>query len=216
MASILPTTGIRQLYIARNAIGDHGAAAIAEACRRCPYAIVSFVSSYNRFLSLIDFSDNAIGVKGGKAIGDSLKAIKSITSLSLTKNNLGNMGVKYLSDSLKEVTSLVSLYIGVYELYFYLISKANNEIDQAGAAVLAEDLKQNKSLTLLDISGNKIGDEGANLIINALKLSGNAISTLDLSSNMIGDATGVEIAEMLRVNTTLTSLNLRNNFLVEK
>lgn len=52
------------------------------------------------------------------------------------------------------------------------------------------------------------GDEGSTLL--AQKLSGNGLLlTLDLGSNGIGDVGAAALAEGLKLNTTLKSLDLR-------
>ena len=57
---------------------------------------------------------------------------------------------------------------------------------------------------------NKIGDEGANAIAEALKVNA-VVTTLDLSGNNIGVEGAKAIAEALKVNAVLTKLNLKYN-----
>ncbi|CAF1667628.1 unnamed protein product, partial [Adineta ricciae] len=67
-----------------------------------------------------------------------------------------------------------------------------------------------QTLTALYLSGNRIGDEGAQHIANALRTN-TTLTTLDLSGNEIGDEGAQHIADALRTNTTLTTLHLSWN-----
>ena len=72
-----------------------------------------------------------------------------------------------------------------------------------------EFLKVNSTLTTLNLRGNLIDVEGAVVIAEALKLNVSLIS-LDLCSNRI-EAGALAIAEALKVNSALTSLQICEN-----
>ncbi|CAF1337511.1 unnamed protein product [Adineta steineri] len=86
-------------------------------------------------------------------------------------------------------------------------------------------LQDNKTLTQLCLSNNKIGDKGAQYLSEALKKN-TALTTLDLSYNQIGNKGAQYLSEALQKNTvrekpftlgsshviqTLTTLQLQNN-----
>ena len=85
-----------------------------------------------------------------------------------------------------------------------------NSIGDAGAIALAEALKVNRKLTSLDIGHNEIGPRGAKALVEALK-SNRALSTLILYKNSIGASGATAIAEMLKYNRKLHTLELGNN-----
>jgi hypothetical protein len=62
-------------------------------------------------------------------------------------------------------------------------------------------------LTDLRLQHNKIGDEGAKAIGDALHVNG-VLTTLNLSLNSIGIEGAEAIGDALRVNSVLTSLDL--------
>ena len=62
----------------------------------------------------------------------------------------------------------------------------------------------------MTLASNNIGDEGAKAIADALK-SNTSLTTIDLRGNNIGDEGAKAIAEALKGNTSLTSINLSNN-----
>merc|ERR1712003_501997 len=57
-----------------------------------------------------------------------------------------------------------------------------------GAQEIADALRENSTLTTLDLSGNNVKDEGAVSLADALEVN-KTLSTLSLSSNYIGDVT---------------------------
>ena len=68
-------------------------------------------------------------------------------------------------------------------------------------------LKQNNSLTWLDLSSNFIDEKGGNEIASYLATN-TSLTFLDLSLNPIGQRAATKIMEALQTNNSLTSLNL--------
>ena len=60
------------------------------------------------------------------------------------------------------------------------------------------------------LGSNRLGDQDATAIADALKVNG-ALTTLDLDYNEIGDHGATAIADALKVNGVLTTLWLTNN-----
>ena len=79
------------------------------------------------------------------------------------------------------------------------------------ATVVAEILKSNTSVTTVRLNRNTaIGDEGAKALAEALKVNA-TVETLDLQSCGIGDDGAAALAEALGSNTSLTRLELDRN-----
>ncbi|KJE97840.1 interleukin-1 receptor-associated kinase 4 [Capsaspora owczarzaki ATCC 30864] len=87
---------------------------------------------------------------------------------------------------------------------------SRNRIGDEEAKAIAEALKVNTTLTHLFLGGNQIGDAGARAIAEALKVN-KTVTLLSLSENQIGDVGAQAIAEVLKVNTMLKDLNLNKN-----
>ncbi|KJE97284.1 hypothetical protein CAOG_07718 [Capsaspora owczarzaki ATCC 30864] len=85
---------------------------------------------------------------------------------------------------------------------------SGHRIDDAGAKVIAEALKSNRTLTSIDLSANQIGFDGGQAIAEALKSNG-TLTALNLNNNSIGDTGAQAFAEALEHNETLTDLDLR-------
>ncbi|KAL9965620.1 hypothetical protein ACROYT_G029447 [Oculina patagonica] len=83
-------------------------------------------------------------------------------------------------------------------------------ITGADAVVLAEALKCNSSLTVLNLYSNNIGDHGAAGLAEALQ-NNTSLTGLNLCFNNIGDHGAAGLAEALQNNTSLTELYLSVN-----
>ncbi|XP_078381248.1 NACHT, LRR and PYD domains-containing protein 3-like [Oculina patagonica] len=83
-------------------------------------------------------------------------------------------------------------------------------ITGTGAVVLAKALKGNSSLTVLNLSGNNIGDHGATGLAGALRKNA-SLRELNLFGNNIGDVGATGLAGALDENSSLTWLDLSAN-----
>lgn len=89
-----------------------------------------------------------------------------------------------------------------------------NKVDPRGLEVLAEALKVNRGLTLLDLSMNPLGGSADSRGIENLKQAlavNNTLTDLSLSSVGLSSEAAVTLAEALPLNNTLTRLDLTFN-----
>ncbi|XP_004345402.1 hypothetical protein CAOG_05812 [Capsaspora owczarzaki ATCC 30864] len=91
-----------------------------------------------------------------------------------------------------------------------MISLREKQIGEAGAHAIAEALKVNKTLTVLDLGNRQIGVAAVKALAEALNVS-TTLTTLDLGHTEIDHVDIQAIAGALKVNTTLTWLNLGEN-----
>ena len=75
---------------------------------------------------------------------------------------------------------------------------------------IAEQLKSNQHLRLLNIPWNNFDDEAVQLLSNALEFN-TVLEDLDISSNGVGPAGAAFVSVSLCRNTSLRSLNLGDN-----
>jgi len=68
---------------------------------------------------------------------------------------------------------------------------------------------------LLDLDYNRIGDEGAEALGEAIKTNP-SITKLNLNRNQIGDEGAIALAEALQTNTSITALGLYGNQIENK
>ena len=89
------------------------------------------------------------------------------------------------------------------------LSLADSFIGDAGCVVLAKYLREKPGVTVLDLRGNNIGAEGMKTLAGLLRPP-TAIESLNLEWNNAHQGLA-PLADVLASNTTLTSLDLRNN-----
>jgi Ran GTPase-activating protein (RanGAP) involved in mRNA processing and transport len=166
-------------------------------------------------------------VTGIAKLAEVLSDNSSLKFINLCKNKLGNEG--------KEVLGLKLLQSETSRIEFintdgWSIKRKDREFNVAhcqlgksDAFLMAGLLSQNQRLTIVDISGNRIGPDGCKMISRAL-VDNACITHLDLSVNSLGenytfpdwraDLTGLaELTTVLQHNKKLTSLNLADNAL---
>ena len=73
--------------------------------------------------------------------------------------------------------------------------------------MLAEALKEDNSITHLDLSHNNIGTQGAIALAEALK-ENNSIIYINLDTNNIGDIGAAALAEALKINQNIIHIDL--------
>lgn len=85
-----------------------------------------------------------------------------------------------------------------------------SKLYNAEAIALAERLKGNNDITVIDLAHNEIGDEGVEALANGLR-NNRSIKRLSLENNKIGEKGGVALAQVLEFNTSLELLSLTTN-----
>jgi GTP pyrophosphokinase len=180
-------------------------------------------------LTALDFSLNAIGDSGTKAIAVSLPS--SLAHLRLSHNRIADSGARALAAALaqSQVTALDLRQnsigdAGACELLPLLvdsslrqISLAGNQLGDEAAAVVAELLALGVSnishiaddapnANRIDLSDNRIGAVGVGCIAEALTSS--SVESLSLAGNPLGDAGLLELAQHLSAMSNLRSLDI--------
>jgi hypothetical protein len=91
----------------------------------------------------------------------------------------------------------------------------NVMIGLIGAKELAKIIRHNPNLSLVDLSGNRLGPQAMPHIADALR-SCPHVKTLNLSGNEIRDEGAIMLASLLRRHPTITECSLHNNNIGEK
>jgi Ran GTPase-activating protein (RanGAP) involved in mRNA processing and transport len=129
----------------------------------------------------------------------------SVTKILVDWNQLGDEGTTNLCDALREST--VSK---VQEL-----SLIGNGIGPDGAKAIAALCAVCASLTKILVGWNRLGNEGATILCDALRESAvvTKVQELDLSNNNIGPEGAKAVAAMAAVVASITSVDLSSNTL---
>ena len=242
--SIKCCSSLHWLDLSLNRIGDEGAAALVSSLdSRSNFklhlfgncisdSIIARVCSKNNreLLQTLDIT-NCIGDVGLACIDSLMKewtpplsTVKTLHTLYLQSCNNSPDGIKCVANILSRFTSLQSVSLidmnicdeGV-RLFFdslqwrciSVLILSHNKIGDDGARAIAHALRGCEVLSVLDLSGNCIGDEGARARAHALR-GCEVLSVLDLSGNGIQDAGAAALSEALRC-CKLQRLSLASN-----
>jgi Ran GTPase-activating protein (RanGAP) involved in mRNA processing and transport len=185
--------GLKRLYLGNNKqIGDEGCILLASSLKR------------STTLGVLDLTNCDIGSKGAKALGAALALNKSLHTLYLSENPaIGVDGMKELAAGLVDNKKLKILDVGNCGIgddgciaLAELLSKSNvveqlflrkNNISEKGSAALADSLaNKNRSLKLLNLDYNTIGDVGARPFMLAIR-ENDVIEKIEFDDKSISD-----------------------------
>ena len=181
LSTFIPIT---HLFLRSCHIGDRE----VEILTRCEYLLS---------LKALDLSYNHITCKGMESVVKIIKSAANLTYFSSFRNPIGDDGIQLFS-SLK-FKHLVQLTIG-------LIDREMTEV--ITTCGLCECLKLNNSLQSLEISYNKIKDNGLTGLIHNLP---NTLVQLIIPFCSFTHDGAVSIGNMLKVNQTLKHLQIAGN-----
>ena len=165
---------------------------------------------------------NYIGPEAIKILCEALKVNTTCKSLWLKRNPVGAEGAKHLSEMLRSNNTLTLLDLdncglldkGVEALCSYNTVNLKhiyidaNGITPTGAREIANWCKMNKNvIKSFYVSINRIGDEGASLICDAL-MGSTSLKRLSMGSNRLTDAVGGKIVDLALSCKKLISLSL--------
>ena len=164
-------------------------------------------------LEHIELTDCDIGPVEAQHLAQALRVNTSVKTLNLICNHLHDEGAKTLAEMLggngAESSGTVNTTLEHVDLSWC-------RIGPVGAQHLAQALRVNTSVKTLKLSRNPLGDEGAKALAemlggNGTESSGIVNTTLehvDLSWCSIGPVGAQHLAQALRVNTSVKTLNL--------
>uniref|UniRef100_A0A8C3W6J4 NLR family pyrin domain containing 13 n=1 Tax=Catagonus wagneri TaxID=51154 RepID=A0A8C3W6J4_9CETA len=133
-------------------------------------------------------------------LSNALLQNKRLTHLNLRKNNLGDEGVKLLCEPLR-----------CADCRLQDLNLSDCSFSVEGCRELADALKHNRSVTVLDIGENNVRDDGVKELCEALKHLNCALKTLGLEKCSLTRNCCQHICSVLRKNRSLVHLNLLGN-----
>jgi len=127
-----------------------------------------------------------------ESLGSLLRETKTLRKLRLWGNQIGDDGMSKVSHGLRQNKS------GLTELRL-----VENNIANAGASALSCALAANPMIQQVDLSGNKISNDGAQALLNLAKQNANIESLTVRDNNGIDSSIAAEIAFHVRLNKAL-------------
>eukprot|EP00029_Vermamoeba_vermiformis_P011039 TRINITY_DN5967_c0_g1_i1.p1 TRINITY_DN5967_c0_g1~~TRINITY_DN5967_c0_g1_i1.p1 ORF type:complete len:484 (-),score=25.70 TRINITY_DN5967_c0_g1_i1:69-1520(-) len=159
--------------------------------------ISEVLENHNRTLTTLILQGNQIENEGCIRLCNALKKNTSVTSLDLSYNMLEYDAWKSIGDMLKNNSTLKVL--GLIESGYK---------SEDGCVALVEGLKQNSTLTHLNILRNSFDRNSTNALID-LVASNKSITSLSMASDLFEDPQiSIQLQEALISNTTIRSLNM--------
>jgi|GEM_PF-2212093 len=150
-----------------------------------------------RKVNLLTLTHSKLTREALSVIAKALESVNYEISIYLNSNKIDDVGAIALAESLKNKK-------------IQTLSLDGNEIGDQGAKALAAALKINQKVTLF-LQDNKIGPTGAEALVKAWATH-TSTRSIDLSKNRLGDEGARRIAEVLAKNSgKITSLYLRYN-----
>eukprot|EP00731_Ephydatia_muelleri_P007494 Em0003g1742a len=134
------------------------------------------------------------GISEGKK-GTMLRENEVLTSLLLEDCGLGPEGLCEMCNAVGMNTTLTSLHL------------SGNEFDDQSIACLGTMLREKKMLTTLGLNHCGLGPEGLCEVCNAVRMN-TTLTYIDLSENRFDDKSITCLGTMLRENKMLTTLGL--------
>uniref|UniRef100_UPI00398EAF8F NACHT, LRR and PYD domains-containing protein 3-like isoform X1 n=2 Tax=Pristiophorus japonicus TaxID=55135 RepID=UPI00398EAF8F len=184
----------RELRLSSNNLGDSGVKLLSAALRD-PDCKIQELWLYD-----VGLTDS-----GAEDLSSALSTNRSLTVLDLSCNKLGDSGVKLLSVALRDPDCKIQ------ELQLYDVG-----LTDSGAEDLSSALGTNRSLTVLDLSCNKLGDSGVKLLSAALRDPDCKIQKLQLRAVGLTDSGTEDLVSALSTNCSLTVLDQRSNSFTDR
>jgi len=182
--ALMTNTTLKQLSLKSNKLGDAGGCALAVALKK------------NTTLAQLDLGGNELGAESGKAMGEALQTNTTLKQLSLNNNKLGDAGGCELAMALQTNTTLTQLDLG------------GNELGAESGKAMGEALQTNATLTQLSLSNNEL----CGVELDAARLVSGPGQNCSKYNRGTYCAKGLTaIADAMRVNGALMSLNLSSN-----
>lgn len=107
-----------------------------------------------------------------------------------------------------------SIFVPPRQIILLTLKLATNELDCGDCSYITDIIFNQKSLEYVDLSFNRIGARGMNLMSKALR-DHPAMKMFYINNNIIGPGAGKEIGIFLKYTKSLKLINLANNYLGE-
>ena len=171
-------------------------------------------------ITKVDFSANDLTGASSHLIADIISHLQPHT-LVLRDNNITNVRdistavvttstVKVLNVFINGLTAQEAVAISDMMICLEELDISWNKLGDHGAELLSEGITKTKTLRVLNIRNNNIGSSGTTAIANALT-NNTSLEELDMSGNAIGQDGATAIAKAITNNKTLKKLSLEDH-----
>jgi len=156
-------------------------------------------------VSVLDLKRNCIGDQGLLEICQSLKYSLSIVHIDISSNELGPKGGSALFKALAVNESITSVDISSHE------GLHRNRIATKGMKNIVPVLKNNKILSILNLTGNSIKSDGLQFLAEGI-IGNTTLLSLKLNQNEIqGISNTLKYIKTILIESRLKELDLSDN-----
>ena len=191
--------------------------------------LAAYIDNPESRLEELHLQSNEITGDGMRAFAKALKTNTSLKRLMLQNNKLGSEVGANIAVALRHNTTCwrkLNLWAnpltdeGFLPIAMALASNRPQvqevclrrcQLTCRSAEAIAQALRTNSTITVLDLSHNTIEDEGAIALAQAMERSNRTVSILDLRSNFIGERGLLSLEKMLTSNRAVRKLELEGN-----
>uniref|UniRef100_A0ACB8G814 Uncharacterized protein n=1 Tax=Sphaerodactylus townsendi TaxID=933632 RepID=A0ACB8G814_9SAUR len=164
--------------------------------------ILAYVLGCCRQIACLNLDSCLIQVEGLHRLGPQLHKIRE---LSLRNNDLKDAAVKDIVCALKHSDCKLEI-----------LSLAKNAFTEPCCEDLSLALLENRTLWRLDLSKNKLQDQGLSYLLKAFGNPECEIRELVIQENSLSDASCENLCSALARNTSLQMLNLNGNYFTDR
>ena len=136
---------------------------------------------------------------------EKILSLKNISKLDLRSSNLGDSNISIITKHIKENNTPLKV-----------LNIQSNLITSQGSEHIADMLKNNKYLKIINLAGNPLGYTGVNIICNALNMYPSILEELLLNYTKCNNYSSKNIYNMLVRNNKLKVLSLIGNYFHNK
>ena len=149
---LMECSGLRELFLCKNKIGDRGARAVAELFHTSCKGGSTTITNSKPFLK-VDMSYNHIGDSGALSLAESLKNLTHLEQLNLKCNKIGDKGAVAITRAVMDKDCLLQIW--------------NHRITENGSRVIV-DLKPDADdkFHVLNVSSKMSSKEAEILLLN--------------------------------------------------
>ena len=158
---LLENTTVKRLYLDANNITVDG-------IRHLYSYFINMASSEKVGIQSLWIGMNRLEDEGALLLAEAFKEYKHMERVCMNSNRITSIGAKALCESLIDHKNLILFDLGMYKSTGDMGELPNNLLDE-GAEHIANFIRYNKFVKVMDISQNGITDVGMNKIIDAMK-----------------------------------------------
>eukprot|EP00758_Cryptobia_borreli_P004549 Tbor_TRINITY_DN4449_c0_g1::TRINITY_DN4449_c0_g1_i1::g.7969::m.7969 len=219
LASFLEKSGcvLKQLSVFGNRLGPSGMIELSEGLKR------------NNSLENVCLGNNMMTDTACKALSDALQKNLTIKVLDISSNGITSKGFSILAPAFSRLKSLTlsSNPLGKASADIIVQTFLGNEVlkrldlwncalEDHGAVRLSGLIATTTSIVEMNLTDNKIQDNGASAIAKAIAHPSKTIRVIDLISNNIGNKGAAELIIAAEINQDIHSITLNGNMELDR